>query len=418
VDELEETQSWPDTTPIIRALRFKPGETGLLLNGRKIGPVPSDIVFTPDDFEILYKYETRKRNMPAQAAMNDLGIFTKLKSPVEAAMLYSLLAVSTISDVPEGIFEQPPPIRGNVFYQWGDTHTAITMGDNTTAVIQLVSALDPASETAQRWVPVLKVLSQLDGVFLKIFMNPKEYLEELPVKRFYRYVLDDKPSFNEDGSVKGLAAKFTGIPAQALLTMAMDVPPSWLVTSRVSIHDLDNIKLSSLSPGADVDATYELEYILIEGHSRDGTAGSPPRGAQLALSTARDPLFADTIIMANLGYFQFKANPGHYNIELKEGPSRDIFHIDSVGAMGYEPQEGDQTTEVTLMSFLGVTLYPRLSRKPGKEEDDVLGSTPPPTNKAANLVKQGADFVGGLLQKAGVGKDDKKALGTFYSLPY
>jgi UDP-glucose:glycoprotein glucosyltransferase len=40
-------------------------------------------------------------------------------------------------------------------------------------------------------------------------------------------------------------------------------------------YDLDNIKLSSLKNGADIDAVYELEHILIEGHSRDVTTGPP-----------------------------------------------------------------------------------------------------------------------------------------------
>ena len=91
----------------------------------------------------------------------------------------------------------------------------------------------------------------------------------------------------------------------------MDVPPSWLVAPEESIHDLDNIKLSTTPAGTNIDAIYGLESILIEGHSRDTTnGGQPPRGAEVVLATERDPHFADTIIMANLGYFQFKANPG------------------------------------------------------------------------------------------------------------
>ncbi|KAI7054964.1 UDP-glucose:glycoprotein glucosyltransferase-like protein, partial [Hortaea werneckii] len=36
------------------------------------------------------------------------------------------------------------------------------------------------------------------------------------------------------------------------------------------------------------------------------------------------------------------------------------------------PRPGDNITEMALMSFRGATLYPRLSRKPGMEEEDVL----------------------------------------------
>ena len=62
-----------------------------------------------------------------------------------------------------------------------------------------------------------------------------------------------------------------------------------------------------------------------------------PRGAQLVLGTERNSHAADTIIMANLGYFQFKANPGFYKISLQEGRSSEIFNIDSVGSRGWSP---------------------------------------------------------------------------------
>lgn len=35
----------------------------------------------------------------------------------------------------------------------------------------------------------------------------------------------------------------------------------------------------------------------------------------------------DTIVMANLGYFQLKANPGAMILRLREGRSSDIYNI-------------------------------------------------------------------------------------------
>src|SRR5690606_38606586 len=124
-----------------------------------------------------------------------------------------------------------------------------------------------------------------------------------PVKRFFRYVLESKTSFDgETGKLKTLNATFRGLPSEALLTVGMNVPPAWLVAPSVSVHDLDNIKLGTIK--SDVEALYELEHILIEGHSRE-TRGNPPRGAQLVLATDSNPHVTDTIVMANLGYFQF-----------------------------------------------------------------------------------------------------------------
>ncbi|KAF2402544.1 hypothetical protein EJ06DRAFT_574492 [Trichodelitschia bisporula] len=391
--------SWPDTLPLCKKLGLSKGQNGLVINGRRLGPIPESVAFSVDDFSTLLDFEATKRILPAAKAIVDLNLTDKLKRAADTAKLCSLLAVSTVSDMPEGIFELPPPVRTALFDSWTGEHTSLSTGDIATASIQIIGSIDPATEVAQRWVPILKVLSELDGVYLKLFLNPKEKLQELPIKRFYRYVLESKPSFTNDGSLQKLGARFSSVPKKALLTAGMDVPASWLVAPKESVHDLDNIKLSTLSAGSNVDAIYELENILIEGHSREVAQGAPPRGAQLVLSTAKDPNFADTIIMSNLGYFQFKANPGFYNISLKPGSSQRIFHIDSVGALGYNPQPGDESTEVTLLSFQGVTLFPRISRKPGMDNEDVLQEA---GSGGSDIISQGAGLVDGLLQKAGL----------------
>jgi UDP-glucose:glycoprotein glucosyltransferase len=398
------TEFWKSAKHIYAAVNLKPGEAGVLVNGRFVGPIPADQQLAKEDIETLMSYETSKRIQALATALKALDITGKVSSPLDFAKLQSLVALSTVSDVPEGIFESASTVRMDMFKQWNDTYTAIKKGDNNTAIIQIVASVDPATELAQKWVPILKVLSEMDGVHLKLFLNPKDMIQELPVKRFYRYLLDSRPTFDDTGNVVNLEAEFSGIPRDALLNLGMDVPPSWLVAPEESIHDLDNIKLSSLSGGANIDAIYGLESILIEGHSRDTTnGGQPPRGAEVILSTEKDPHFADTIIMANLGYFQFKANPGFFRINLKEGRSQEVFNLDSAGTKGWAPVPGDETNELVLMSFQGTTLFPRLSRKPGQEMADVLEVE---DSIAADLVEKGAKKVNQFLGKLGFGNID------------
>lgn len=193
-------------------------------------------------------------------------------------------------------------------------------------------------------------------------------------------------------------ARFENIPELPLLSLSMDVPPSWLVNPEECIYDLDNLKLDSLKDrlkGSDVEALYELRSILIEGHSQDVTAGGAPKGAQLVLGTEKEPHFADTIVMANLGYFQFKANPGFWKMELKEGRSTEIFNIDTVGTTGGysgRTDEKKEESEIVLMSFQGATLFPKLSRKAGMEAEDVL--------EASTAPKSMGDYANKLLKKA------------------
>ncbi|KAH7376602.1 UDP-glucose:glycoprotein glucosyltransferase [Plectosphaerella cucumerina] len=377
-------------TSFLTATTIAAGSNVLILNGRVIGPITD--LFDDEDFHQFFEFEQSSRILPVYDALTELGLGDKLSGPLAAAKLTSITALSMISDLPEGIFESAPTSRLGAFDDLEHTHTAIEVGDVATASIQLVGMLNPVSEQGQRWAPIIKVLSELDGVYLKLFLNPREKIEELPVKRFFRYVLESAPSFDENGKVRAVGASFKGLPSEALLTAGMNIPPAWLVAPKISPHDLDNIKLSSVK--GDVEATYELEHILIEGHSREEPAGSPPRGAQVVLATETEPLLADTIIMSNLGYFQFKANPGYYNIRLKEGRTTEIYELKSVGAKGYSAVAGDEGTETVLMDFQGTTLYPRLHRKPGQETADVLGE--PEEKEEDGLLSQGIKFAGGL----------------------
>ena len=397
---------WEFTQPFAQSIGLHPGEAGLLLSGRVVGPVPKDAIFTSDDFQQLLHFERSKRLDPAGTALGALGYEDRVKTPLQSAVLSSLVALSTVSDIPEGIFESAPGLRMSQFDDWASDHTVISTGDPDTASIHLVASIDPTSEIAQRWIPLLKVLSDLDGVCVKIFLNPKERMQELPIKRFYRHVLDAKPTFSEHGDLCILQATFEGVPKEALLNLALDVPPAWLVASKESIHDLDNIKLSAIKEDANIDALYELEHILIEGHSRDMTTGPPPRGVQLLLGTAKDPHFADTIIMANLGYFQFKANPGYWSLSLQPGRSTQIFTIDSAGQKGYSPQPGDSSTDIALLSFQGKTLYPRLSRKPGQENEDVL-EEPSKPSAAKTYLSKATKYASSMLSNVGLSPSAK-----------
>ena len=399
---------WEGMQPFAASLGLQPGQHGIVLNGRLVGPIPESTSFTAEDFGQLLIYERSKRLSPANTAMAALSLEDSLGSPLAAAKVSSLIALSTISEIPEGIFESSSSSRANNFVQWEKNHTAIFSGDVSTAAIHLVASIDPTSEVSQRWIPILKVLSELSGVHMQLFLNPRERMQELPVKRFYRHILDAEPTFTEDGSLHNLRATFEGLPKEALLNLALDVPPAWLVAPKESIHDLDNIKLSTLKDDSNIEATYELEHILIEGHSRDVTVGPPPRGVQLLLGTEKDPHYADTLIMANLGYFQFKANPGYWNIQLQSGRSQKIFSIDSVGAKGYSAQPGDETTEIALTSFQGKTLFPRLSRKEGQESEDVLEEGPK-AGSAMDYVSKASKFANSILSNVGVSAKSEHA---------
>lgn len=155
----------------------------------------------------------------------------------------------------------------------------------------------------------------------------------------------------------------------------MDVPRSWLVRPRESLHDLDNIQLSALSEAervTGVEAVFSLDYLVIEGHAQDSVTKAPPRGLQLQLSSNSVPI-ADTQVVANLGYFQLRAAPGVSQLEIRPGRGREIYEMVSAGNQGYNsPSVEEVGVDITVTSFEGVTLYPVFRRLEGMENADVL----------------------------------------------
>ncbi|KAI5789894.1 UDP-glucose:glycoprotein glucosyltransferase-domain-containing protein [Pyronema domesticum] len=397
-DTIEAGKFWKQSRVVLEKAGVKPGEKAIIINGRVVGPIPKDSTFVTADFQALLDYELTKRIKPVLESAQELGVIEKVKNsgPHSLSSLTSAIALATVPEVPNGLFSPPESTRSDVPGKMlsGD-HTAISLGDASTSSIHIVATIDPASELAQKWVPLISALSSMSGVYTQILLNPVKQIGELPVKRFYRHVLSSKPSFDEAGRLESPVARFENIPEGPLLSLSMDVPPAWLVSPKESIHDLDNLKLSTLKErlrGSSVEATYELESILIQGHSMEAN-GNPPRGAQLVLGTPNTPNFADTIIMANLGYFQFKANPGIWEMSLKRGRSDEIFTIDSFGTAGPSKPTGVDE-DIAVLSFQGTTLFPRVSRKAGMEEADVLESAVAGPPSVVDTAKQWLSSLG------------------------
>jgi UDP-glucose:glycoprotein glucosyltransferase len=89
--------------------------------------------------------------------------------------------------------------------------------------------------------------------------------EKLPLMRYYDFVLDTKPVF-ESGDLVPARSLFSHLPAKTLLTLGLEVPGPWLIRPKKSLYDLDNIKLSKVPAGRNLEAEFSLEHLLVEGY--------------------------------------------------------------------------------------------------------------------------------------------------------
>ncbi len=156
----------------------------------------------------------------------------------------------------------------------------------------------------------------------------------LPIKGYYRFVMQPRLDFNEDGSIsRNQRASFSNLPVSKLLSMNLHPPDAWFVSAAECVHDMDNVLLEKLpSHETALVATYRLDHILVTGHCSDDDR-QPPAGLQLNLKTPdasrvrQGKLMSDTLVMSNLGYFQLKGQPGVFNLSIAEGKSRDIYRM-------------------------------------------------------------------------------------------
>uniref|UniRef100_A0A8C1EHC6 UDP-glucose ceramide glucosyltransferase-like 1 n=1 Tax=Cyprinus carpio carpio TaxID=630221 RepID=A0A8C1EHC6_CYPCA len=329
-------------------LKLQKGQRAVISNGRIIGPLEEGEIFNQDDFLLLESIILKTSG-------------ERIKAKIQQASDLVMKVDALLSSQPKG--------EARIEHTFAeDRYSAVKIRPKEEEVyFDVVAVVDPVTRDAQKLAPLLLVLKQLVNVNLRVFMNCQSKLSDLPLKSFYRYVLEPEVSFMADSSfAPGPMAKFLDMPQSLLFTLNLNTPESWMVESVHTRYDLDNIYLEEVD--SVVAAEYELEYLLLEGHCFDVTTGQPPRGLQFTLGTASDPVIVDTIVMANLGYFQLKANPGAWILRLRKGRSDEIYKIYSHDGTD-SPAEADDLI-VVLNNFKSKII--KVKKKPDMMKEELL----------------------------------------------
>ena len=114
------------------------------------------------------------------------------------SMASSIISASQVPDPSEtGLFDAPPRPRMRNYRYLGGNYTyvawsreinypclsfnssAFEFGDNTTALYQVGVLLDPLSETAQKWSPLMEVSNRLTQ-HMELFLMSIQWLRTLP----------------------------------------------------------------------------------------------------------------------------------------------------------------------------------------------------------------------------------------------
>jgi UDP-glucose:glycoprotein glucosyltransferase len=396
----------------------KKNTQAIVINGRLIGPWDENVSFTQEDIKLAsdFEYEHRIRMLIGKVRAygkaqewGDIPI-REWYSNLIMKTSYIVSSCDTAEKVKTEFNDSTKERTGTGYIKkFKSSLTTFKYGDIENAKYQFTAIIDPTSKTGQKISSFLMIISKMKDVYIEVQLYSPKPNEDVPeLDRFYRYVFDIDMTFDEDKNEILPMAEFENIPIDPLFTVGIHAPQAWLVTPVVSIYDLDNICLKSVEDSG-VNAIFELKNILIEGHARDMRLNTPPRGVQLILGTKSYPSMVDTIVMANLGYFQLKANPGVWELQLRSGRSSELYQIINVGNNIHSWLEDrnedlvkiyeENGITIALTSFEGSTVFLRADKKKGMEKEDVLSEEGDVTKKD----KEDDKIWGKLKKKLGMG---------------
>jgi UDP-glucose:glycoprotein glucosyltransferase len=348
---------------------------GLVANGWVLGPFDEDETFIDNDFSLLENYILKIGLTQIKTLVNKQwsivpnaapDLIVKISSIIGRHVAMSPETSSASSSTSSSSVSEDKrhkiPTFTQAFIRINPTRVDLPFFD-------LVAIIDPLSRASQKLSTILKVLTQITNVNLVIYFNCKDKLSAPPLKSFYRYVLEADVRFDNQNEMVKPLAYFQNMPQTPVLTMNIQVPEGWMVEAVNSPFDLDNICLKDVPKG--VYGEYELEHLIIEGHAYDVQSNQSPRGLQFNLGTRADMMMYDTIVMANLGYFQLKASPGMWILHLREGKSKDIYEI-----VSHENTDSQSKRSATIFividSFESKVIRVKVSKKSDKLNENLL----------------------------------------------
>lgn len=390
---------------LYRQLGLEAGVNAVITNGR-VTVLNDEKTFLSHDLNLLESVEFKQRIKHIAEIIEEVHW-----QDIDPDMLTSKFVSDVVMSVSSAMALRDRSSESARFEILSAEYSAVII-ENENASVHIDAVVDPLSPIGQKVAALLRVLRQYIQPRMRIVLNPMSSLVDLPLKNFYRYVVPSMDDFSStDYTVNGPKAFFANMPLSKTLTMNLDVPEPWLVEPVIAVHDLDNILLENLGDTRTLQAVFELEALVLTGHCSEKDQ-DPPRGLQLILGTKSTPHLVDTIVMANLGYWQMKVSPGVWYLQLAPGRSSELYVLKEDSAGSFDKL---LSKRITINDLRGKVVHLEVAKKKGMEHEKLLVSSDDDNhshgkrkgtnnNWNANLLKWASGFIGGQ------GKKDENTL--------
>ncbi|XP_050208760.1 UDP-glucose:glycoprotein glucosyltransferase [Mercurialis annua] len=380
---------------LYRQLGLEAGVNAVVTNGR-VTVVNDEVTFLSHDLNLLEFVEYKQRIKHIVQIIEEVQW-----QDIDPDMLTSKFVSDSVMTVSSAMALRDRSSESARFEILNAEYSAVIL-ENENSSVHIDAVIDPLSPVGQKVASLLKVLRQYIQPSMRIVLNPMSSLVDLPLKNFYRYVVPTVDDFSSiDQTISGPKAFFANMPLSKTLTMNLDVPEPWLVEPVVAVHDLDNILLENMGDERTLHGVFELEALVLTGHCSEKDQ-DPPRGLQLILGTKSTPHLVDTIVMANLGYWQMKVSPGVWYLQLAPGRSSELYVLKQDGAENHNRL----SKRITIDDLRGKVVHLEAAKKKGMEHEKLLVSSDDdnhvPMNKKGthgswntNLLRWASTFIGG-----------------------
>lgn len=286
------------------------------------------------------------------------------------------------------------------------------------AAFEMLAVIDPTKPNSYILASLLQMMQEAftsKDLVLKVLVAPeaqslKKHFDQ--PSTFFKFLLQPKPKFEKSSGRRiPPALGFHLLPQSSVLTVSLEPPRAWFVASYSTNYDMDNVILDHLGDETkELHAEYELQNLIVEGTCMDENE-EPPQGLKLILENDSG-VSVDTLVMANLGYFQLKVpRPGKWKLRLAPGPSSDIFVLkkmdmykDTTRSVYSADSQGRVPIPVESLSGAGGIAL-RVARKEGMTGKSVLN---PNASKDDDIGKTDKNVFGRLRSKLGTIYQGKK----------
>ena len=112
--------------------------------------------------------------------------------------------------------------------------------------------VDPVSELAQQWAPVLKALSSLPNVFIRVYLAPSPHT--VPASSLYSASIRSKLEFDHKQQLVKPHVTFDKIPADAIVSLSVTVN-DWGLIRPLNGKDVKEMRGAELP----AEAVYEFK---------------------------------------------------------------------------------------------------------------------------------------------------------------